>query len=314
MPLPGTPPDKNISTGRILPYTSRIFSEPRGGLAPAVEARRADEEVIMTGARNYWTPPPARRLARPVRPYRHDHPSRKTSMPRAVVKKLRPSRSFPSIPTPKSASTSARVKQYLARHAYKKPVLLVDLDIVRAKTRRFRAALPRVRPHFAVKANPDPRVLKVLIQEGAGFEIASIAELDLLLGLGVPVAGGLLLQPDEVARLPRVRRREGRRVVRGRQRRGDPQGAVGQGRRQAVPAHRRAQHRQRLAARGQVRRAHERHAGAHRGRGRLQGGPRGRHLPRGLAVPQPGELARGHGARAQGVRRRCARWASTRAC
>ena len=45
-----------------------------------------------------------------------------------------------------------------------------------------------MRPHFAVKANPDPRVLKVLIQEGAGFEIASIAELDVLMGLGVPVA------------------------------------------------------------------------------------------------------------------------------
>jgi ornithine decarboxylase len=48
--------------------------------------------------------------------------------------------------------------------------------------------LPRVRPHFAVKANPDPRVLKVLIQEGAGFEIASIAELDILMGLGVAPA------------------------------------------------------------------------------------------------------------------------------
>jgi ornithine decarboxylase len=45
-----------------------------------------------------------------------------------------------------------------------------------------------VRPHFAVKANPDPRVLRALIQEGCGFEIASIAELDLLLSLGVPVA------------------------------------------------------------------------------------------------------------------------------
>ena len=42
--------------------------------------------------------------------------------------------------------------------------------------------MPRVRPHYAVKANPDPRVLKVLIQEGCGFEIASIAELDLLFG------------------------------------------------------------------------------------------------------------------------------------
>jgi ornithine decarboxylase len=59
---------------------------------------------------------------------------------------------------------------------------------VRAKVRRFRAAMPRVRPHYAVKANPDRRVLKVLVQEGAGFEIASTAELDLLLGLGVPAA------------------------------------------------------------------------------------------------------------------------------
>ena len=103
-------------------------------------------------------------------------------MPRtATVKKLRPQPEFPLDSHPEVSLDFDRVKKYLAKHAYKKPVLLVDLDIVRAKTRRFRAALPRVRPHFAVKANPDPRVLKVLIQEGAGFEIASIAELDLLL-------------------------------------------------------------------------------------------------------------------------------------
>ena len=73
----------------------------------------------------------------------------------------------------------------LLSNGYPKPFLLVDSRIVRAKTRRFQAAMPRVQPHYAVKANPDPRVLKVLIEEGAGFEIASIAELDLLLGLGV---------------------------------------------------------------------------------------------------------------------------------
>ncbi len=71
---------------------------------------------------------------------------------------------------------------------YDKPFLLVDSNIVRQKTRRFMAAMPRVRPHYAVKANPDHRVLKTLIEEGAGFEIASIAELDLLLELGVPAA------------------------------------------------------------------------------------------------------------------------------
>jgi ornithine decarboxylase len=75
-----------------------------------------------------------------------------------------------------------------ARQKYTRPFLILDTAIVRAKIRRFRAAMPRVRPHYAVKANPDRRVLKVLVQESAGFEIASTAELDLLLGLGVPAA------------------------------------------------------------------------------------------------------------------------------
>ena len=74
------------------------------------------------------------------------------------------------------------------KEGYTKPFLLVDTQIVRTKARRFKAAMPRVHPHYAVKANPNPRVLKALIEEGVGFEIASIAELDLLLGLGVAPA------------------------------------------------------------------------------------------------------------------------------
>lgn len=72
------------------------------------------------------------------------------------------------------------------QNGYTRPFLMVDSSIVRNKSRRFKAALPRVAPHFAVKSNPDPRVLKVLREEGVGFEIASIAELDILLELGVP--------------------------------------------------------------------------------------------------------------------------------
>ena len=80
-----------------------------------------------------------------------------------------------------------RVREAL-QQGYAKPFLLVDTSIVRTKARRFKAAMPRVQPHYAVKANPDPLVLKTLIEEGVGFEIASIAELDILLGLGVPEA------------------------------------------------------------------------------------------------------------------------------
>ncbi len=75
-----------------------------------------------------------------------------------------------------------------ARDQYTRPFLILDTAIVREKARRFHAAMPRVRPHYAVKANPDLRVLKALVEEGAGFEIASIAELDLLISLGVPAA------------------------------------------------------------------------------------------------------------------------------
>ena len=74
------------------------------------------------------------------------------------------------------------------KQGYSKPFLLIDTSIVRNKVRRFKAAMPRVQPHYAVKANPDPRVLKTLVEEAVGFEIASIAELDLLLKLKVPAA------------------------------------------------------------------------------------------------------------------------------
>src|SRR3989440_1229960 len=85
-------------------------------------------------------------------------------------------------------SLDFEIVRQAASQKYTRPFLIVDTAIVRGKVRRFRAAMPRVRPHYAMKANPDRRVLKVLVQEGCGFEIASTAELDLLLGLGVPAA------------------------------------------------------------------------------------------------------------------------------
>src|SRR5512139_2943313 len=85
-------------------------------------------------------------------------------------------------------SLDFEIVRQAARQKYLRPFLILDNAIVREKLRRFRAAMPRVRPHYAVKANPDRRVLKALVQEGAGFEIASTTELDLLVSLGVPAA------------------------------------------------------------------------------------------------------------------------------
>ena len=85
-------------------------------------------------------------------------------------------------------SLDFEIVRQAARQKYARPFLILDNAIVREKARRFRAAMPRVRPHYAVKANPDRRVVKALLQEGCSFEIASTSELDLLLSLGANVA------------------------------------------------------------------------------------------------------------------------------
>jgi ornithine decarboxylase len=92
-------------------------------------------------------------------------------------------------------SLDFEIVRQAARQKYTRPFLIIDTAIVRDKLRRFRDAMPRVRPHYAVKANPDRRVLKALVQEGAGFEIASTTELDLLLSLGVPAAEVIFSNP-----------------------------------------------------------------------------------------------------------------------
>lgn len=79
----------------------------------------------------------------------------------------------------------SRVREAV-KEGHHTPFLLLDPELVRIKARRFKAAMPRVQPHYALKANPHPMVIRTLIQEGVGFEIASIAELDMLRKFSVP--------------------------------------------------------------------------------------------------------------------------------
>jgi len=102
----------------------------------------------------------------------------------ALQKKINPEVVFDTDP---EVHLDLAYVQAALENGYNKPFLLIDSSIIRYKTRRFKTAMPRIHPHYAAKANPDPRILKTLIEEKAGFEIASTAELDLLLNLGVPV-------------------------------------------------------------------------------------------------------------------------------
>src|SRR6202044_1567033 len=68
------------------------------------------------------------------------------------------------------------------------PFLVVDLDIVRRQYVSLTAALPGTEVFYAVKANPAPEVLSLLIGLGSNFDVASRGEIELCLGLGADPA------------------------------------------------------------------------------------------------------------------------------
>lgn len=74
------------------------------------------------------------------------------------------------------------VQRALADHGT--PFFVLDRARLRADYRALAAALPQVRHHYAVKALSHPLVLRTLVEEGAGFDVATTAEIDAVLAAG----------------------------------------------------------------------------------------------------------------------------------
>ena len=56
------------------------------------------------------------------------------------------------------------------------PLVVVDHDVIRANYAAFRRHLPKVQAYYAVKANPDPAIVRTLYRAGASFDVASLQE------------------------------------------------------------------------------------------------------------------------------------------
>lgn len=56
------------------------------------------------------------------------------------------------------------------------PVLVIDHEKIRENYREFKENLPRVQAYYAVKANPDPEIVRTLYKLGASFDVASFPE------------------------------------------------------------------------------------------------------------------------------------------
>ena len=80
-------------------------------------------------------------------------------------------------------------QRYLGLHRPPSPCLVIDLAMVRQRYRELIATLAGTPVYYAVKSNPEPRVLALLAGLGSGFDVASPGEISLTLRHGArPVA------------------------------------------------------------------------------------------------------------------------------
>ncbi|KAK3403212.1 ornithine decarboxylase [Sordaria brevicollis] len=72
---------------------------------------------------------------------------------------------------------------------------VADLGEVYRQHLRWKLNLPRVKPFYAVKCNPDDRLLQLLAALGTGFDCASKAEIEQVLRMGVDPSRIIYAQP-----------------------------------------------------------------------------------------------------------------------
>merc|ERR1712169_147456 len=72
---------------------------------------------------------------------------------------------------------------------------VADLGDVYRQHLRWKKNLPRVKPFYAVKCNPDPKVLKLLCELGTGFDCASKTEIEQVLSMGTSPDRIIYAQP-----------------------------------------------------------------------------------------------------------------------
>jgi ornithine decarboxylase len=56
------------------------------------------------------------------------------------------------------------------------PVVVIDHDRIRENFKAFQRHFPKVQAYYAVKANPEPAIIRSLYRAGASFDVASLAE------------------------------------------------------------------------------------------------------------------------------------------
>ncbi len=125
------------------------------------------------------------RVASPTRGRMHDCHLTSFSLPHAA----RRTGQSVALATKGDAAMTDRIQDFLRDRRAKGldtgPCVVVDLEVVRENYNNFAKTLPDTRVFYAVKANPDPKVLDLLARLGSCFDTASVVEITQVLATGV---------------------------------------------------------------------------------------------------------------------------------
>ncbi|MDZ5646945.1 type III PLP-dependent enzyme [Nitrospirillum sp. BR 11828] len=97
-----------------------------------------------------------------------------------------------------------KIARFFAENTPATPCLVVDLDVVAGNYGNLRDALPEARIFYAVKANPAPEILKLLVEQGSCFDTASLPEIQYCLEAGATADrisfGNTIKKASDIAR------------------------------------------------------------------------------------------------------------------
>lgn len=97
-----------------------------------------------------------------------------------------------------------KIARFFAESRPATPCLVVDLDVVGDNFDRLHGALPDSRIFYAVKANPAPEILRLLVARGSCFDTASVREIQDVLDAGATADrisfGNTIKKASDIAR------------------------------------------------------------------------------------------------------------------
>lgn len=79
---------------------------------------------------------------------------------------------------------SNKLQEFLTEKQFSTPFLIVDLDIISDNYLTLRRLLPQAQIYYAMKANPAPEILKLLVGLGSSFDTASVFEIEQCIAAG----------------------------------------------------------------------------------------------------------------------------------